>query len=116
MRVSGPVRLESVGAGPPVLDAGKELHLDPDLGRPFRVLAGGVHQVLVFSTGSMAPIGGGRLLVLRFHFDAAAPHAGEPAVFELVRRESTFAPVAADVALWSEDLGGPVVVWPEVAP
>jgi hypothetical protein len=116
VRASGPVSLRAVGVGPPVRDADKELHVDPVHGRPFRLLEDGVAQVLVFSSGSMAPIEGGRWLLLRFRFEEPGEGAQTPAVFEIVKRPEIFAPMPADAALWSEDFGGPVVVWPEVTP
>ncbi|MBM4320269.1 MAG: hypothetical protein FJ125_09970 [Deltaproteobacteria bacterium] len=109
VRISGPARLVRVGLGTPITEAGKRLVVDPETGRPYQVLPGGVHQLLLLSTDSARPIPGGRWLFLDIRIEPAT----EPAVIELVKREETFAPPAADEVLWGADLGRPVVIWPQ---
>jgi len=121
LAVSGPVVLQSVGLGPPVMDAEKDLYVDPETGKPFSVLSDGTHQVLVFSTANTDRVGAGRWLLFRFLFKPPADAGGlpwytEPAVFRLLDRDGIFAPPPADAVLWTLEFDGPVVVWPEVAP
>ena len=116
--MSGPAEVKSVGVGPTVMDAKKELYVDGTTGKPFRVLPDGSVQVLIFSTGNTATIAPGRLLVLRVRIHQPAsttpPLGSVPAVFKLVEREETFAPAEADAVLWGGGYGGTVSVWPEV--
>ncbi len=113
LTVTGPGQLKSVGLSPTVLDAGKELFVDPNTGKPFRVLADGTHQVLIFSTANTQTIPGGRWLFLKFTYDKAFATSPEPSVIQLVDREQIFAPPDADAVLWGTSLETPVVIWPQ---
>jgi len=115
MNVSGPVELKSVGVSPVILDAEKELFVDPNTGKPFRELADGTTQILIFSSANTTKIPGGHWLYLKFKFAKDAAQSAEPAVFQLVEREQIFAPPDADSALWKAPLDGQVVVWSQVA-
>ena len=114
--VSGPAQLTAVGVATAVLDADKELLSDPNTGKPFRVLEGGVHQILVYSIADATPIQAGRWLLLRFRLGPeskrpAADWAREPTTIRLVQREETFAPGPSDTVLWSGGFTAPIVVW-----
>ena len=120
LSVSGPVRLKQVGLSEAVMAAGKELYVSPDTGKPFQVMADGVHQLLLFSTGNTNVITPGRWLLLRFAFGpvsaAEAAHwATSPAVIALVSREEILAPPGADSTLWGGGYDGPVVVWAQAS-
>ncbi len=100
----------SVALAPTVLDAGKVLHVDPETGRPFRMLADGTVRLLVFSTSSSTRIPGGRWLFLKVR----APYGADgsvPIAVSLVEREAIFAPADADLTLSGGGFGAPISVW-----
>ena len=114
--VSGPAELQQVGIAPAIMDAEKELFVDPITGRPFRVLEGGIHQVLIMSTANTNVIEPGRWLVFKFRVgptgpDSASNWASQPVVMALVEREEILAPPPADMALWAGGYSDAVVVW-----
>ena len=112
LALKGPARLQQVGVGAGVFAAGKQLLRDPTTGRPWRDLADGSVQVVLFSTASTEPIPPGRWLVLKFQLGEAFQPAVVPASFRLVAREQILAPPKADQVLWGQTLDSPVVVWP----
>ncbi len=112
--VDGPASLLKVAVGPPILDSGKQLFIDPSAGTPWRQLADGTWQLLIFDTASTTPIAGGRWVLMQFVLGEGFDPVTTPVAFSLVRREQTFAPPIADQALWGADVSKPSVVWPWV--
>lgn len=106
--VEGVATLTGLEIGPPLLDAGKTLHSDPETGRPYAELPDNVLQVLIMSLTNQNVIRGGLWVVYEFRLDD-----DQPASFRLVTREETLAPLEADTQLWGAALGGHVAVWPE---
>lgn len=110
-QVSGPARLTRIGMAPSLMNAGKTLVADPDSGLPYRRLGDGTWQLMI-TPGASSPIEPGPWLFLRYELDPPdRPEAAVPFVIALVPREETFAPQAADAALWGTALGKPLVVW-----
>jgi hypothetical protein len=110
IRAEGPVTIERVGLGRDVVDAGKQLFVDPRTGSAWSELPGGVHRFLVYSTASTTPIPAGRWLFIRYHLD---DRGAAPAVFTLQRNDQVLAPPGANEPLASQPIDTPVVVWPE---
>jgi len=115
LRMSGPVSLKGIAVSPELVELGKELFIDPDLGRPFRILQSGVAQVLLYSRSSNRRMSPGRWLFFRLWISSD----DVPAVIGLQRREGTLAPAAADWALWGSvasdgaenGSSGQLVIW-----
>ncbi len=112
--VAGPVKLLSVTAGQPLLDAGKELLGDPNTGEDFQILAeGSVIRVVIASVDTVHTIGAGEWLRYELRLGGAFEVADEPAVLSLLRGEPIFAPPPAEATLWGPGLDQPVAVWPD---
>jgi len=114
LAITGPASLLTVGLTPAVMNAGKELFVDPGTGRPFRTLADDTIQLLLFSTKNSTTIPGGRWLFLKLKLNPDAVGAAEPVAVRLVPREAMFAPPESDKSLWGSSLDTAIVVWPEV--
>ena len=105
--VEGDAELTSVEAGPGLVQAGKDLYLDPQTQKPFKRRPDGSYQLMAYSVGSTSTFLPGRLATLRFAHSESAPLA-----FTLVRRAQVFAPQAADAALQTSAYDDQVVVTP----
>ncbi len=116
LTLGGNAKITGVALGEALLAADKELFVNANSGKPYRVLADGSVQLLVLATDNSTRIGSGRWLFLKL---ANPPSAGgdfAPFSVALVEREQILAPPLADQVLWGAGIGEPVVVWPEVTP
>lgn len=102
-----PVSLSQVVPGPALINADKDLFIDPDTGNPWRQRDDGALQFLVYSVANTHALASGRLLTLTFVLDSV-----QPVSFGLVRRNQTFAPPEADNALQATTYDMPVMVMP----
>jgi len=113
LRVGGDASLRQVGLTPEVMATGKELLTHPHTGQAWQVGDDGIHRVTLLSMAgrSESTLPSGRWLLLRFSVGGDA----DAVRFALVEREETFAPAAADLALWGSGYGEEVVVWRQEA-
>lgn len=104
-----PVTLERVQATDVLGDAQKVLHRYVGTNLPFEQLADGTFRLVVESADvAHKPIGSGRWLTLRFR--TTQKSARSDVRFRLVRREQTFAPLAADGPLQASAYDTPLTI------
>lgn len=104
------VTLASAEAGDAVTSASKSLYTDPNTGNPWKVRtndAGTVtgFQFLILATDNLNTVGAGRLLTLTFTMNDPGP-----ILFNLEKREETFAPAEADAAIAGSGYDESVIV------
>lgn len=107
LRIAADADVELIGAvgGDALRLSRKELYVDPETGKPFRLREDGSYQIFVFRRDSAAPIAAGRIATLTFAVAAQAD-----VEFRLLRRRQTFAPLTSDAALQATPYDRPLTV------
>ena len=98
--------VRSVTAGPAMQN--KSFYTDPDSGDSWRIRSDGSIQLLIYSTTNTSSFDTGHLLWIELEFEI--PASADSASFSLIRRDQTFAPFEADLALQESAYELPVVV------
>jgi hypothetical protein len=105
IRSSRPAAVRAAHAGPALASARKDLVLFEPRAEPWRRRSDGAYQFLAYEATNTELVADGRVVELTFSLDEWGP-----VKFSLQRREQTFAPSEADLALQSSHYDSEVIV------